>query len=83
LFALTEKTREDLTLVSRDNIEFIIETIKTKLQVVNAAAINPKSFDTDNYEDLLDLYDYLAKKDYFTMSEIESIIAELGKLRKR
>ena len=80
---MSEKNRTELELASRENIEFIIEVIKSKLQVVNAAAINPKSFDTDNYEDLLDLYDYLAKKSHFTMSEIESIIAELGKLRKR
>lgn len=80
---MSQKTRAELEVVSRENIEYIIETIKTKLQVVNAAAINPKSFDTENYEDLLDLYDFLAKKDRFTMSEIESIIDELGKLRKR
>jgi len=80
---MSQKTRDDLASVSRDNIEFIIEAIKTKLQVVNTAAISAKSFDTENYEDLLDLYDYLEKKDRFTMSEIESIIDELGKLRKR
>ncbi|WP_025028744.1 DUF1128 domain-containing protein [Caldalkalibacillus mannanilyticus] len=80
---MIQKTRAELEVVSKENIEYIIETIKTKLQVVNAAAINPKSFDTENYEDLLDLYDFLAKKDRFTMSEIESIIDELGKLRKR
>jgi uncharacterized protein YfkK (UPF0435 family) len=77
------KTRTELEKTSRENIELIIEYIKKKLQVVNTAAISAKSFDTDQYEDLLDLYDFLNKKERFTMSEMESIIAELGKMRKR
>jgi uncharacterized protein YfkK (UPF0435 family) len=80
---VTTNQREALNTPSRDNIEFIIETIKSKLQVVNTAAINPKSFDTDQYEDLLDLYDFISRKERFTMNEIESIIDELGKIRKR
>lgn len=78
-----EKTRVDLEHTSRENIEFIVEYIKKKLQVVNTAAISAKSFNTDQYEDLLDLYDFLAKKERYTMSEIESVIDELGKLRKK
>jgi uncharacterized protein YfkK (UPF0435 family) len=77
------KTRAELEETSRENIELIIEYIKKKLQVVNTAAISAKSFDTDQYEDLLDLYDFLNTKERFTMSEMESIIAELGKMRKR
>jgi uncharacterized protein YfkK (UPF0435 family) len=78
-----EKTRVELEHTSRENIEYIVEYIKKRLQVVNTAAISAKSFQTDQYEDLLDLYDFLAKKERYTMSEIESIIDELGKMRKR
>jgi uncharacterized protein YfkK (UPF0435 family) len=78
-----DKTRAELEHTSRENIEFIVEYIKKRLQVVNTAAISAKSFQTDQYEDLLDLYDFLAKKERYTMSEIESIIDELGKMRKR
>nr|WP_237700225.1 DUF1128 domain-containing protein [Caldalkalibacillus thermarum] len=80
---MTEKQREALEKPSRENIEYIIEWIKKKVNVVNTAAINPKSFDTDHYEDLLDLYDIMRKKDQFTMSELDSILTELGKMRKR
>jgi uncharacterized protein YfkK (UPF0435 family) len=83
MFSIVSKTRADLEHTSRENIELIIEYIKKKLQVVNTAAISAKSFDTDQYEDLLDLYDYLNKKERFTIGEMESIIAELGKMRKR
>jgi uncharacterized protein YfkK (UPF0435 family) len=80
---MVSKTRTELEKTSRENIEHIIEYIKKKLKVVNTAAISAKSFDTDQYEDLLDLYDYLNKKEAFTMNETESIISELGKMRKR
>ncbi|EGL81702.1 protein of unknown function DUF1128 [Caldalkalibacillus thermarum TA2.A1] len=83
MFKVTEKQREALEKPSRENIEYIIEWIKKKVNVVNTAAINPKSFDTDHYEDLLDLYDIMRKKDQFTMSELDSILTELGKMRKR
>lgn len=80
---MIDKTRADLEEASRENIEFIIDYIKSSLKVVNAAAINPKSFDTDHYDDLLDLYEYMSKKDRFTMSEMESIITEIGNIRKK
>lgn len=51
-----EKTRIELEHTSRENIEFIVEYIKKRLQVVNTAAISAKSFQTDQYEDLLDLF---------------------------
>ncbi|MDQ0340351.1 uncharacterized protein YfkK (UPF0435 family) [Caldalkalibacillus uzonensis] len=80
---MTGKPREALEEASRENIEYIIEWIKKKVNVVNTAAINPKSFDTDQYEDLLDLYELMRKKNHFTMSELDSILTELGKMRKR
>lgn len=78
-----DKTRADLEEASRENIEYIIEFIKKKLQVVNVAAISAKSFETEKYEDLLDIYEFMSKKERFTMSEMESIVDELGRLRKR
>ena len=80
---MTTKARNELEQASKENVEYIYEFIKKKLQVVNTAAMSAKSFDTDQYEDLLDIYEFLTKKDSFTMSEIESIITELGKMRKK
>ncbi|KMJ55610.1 DUF1128 domain-containing protein [Alkalihalophilus sp. As8PL] len=73
----------DLSTTSRDNIEFMIEEIKRKLQIVNAGALNAKSFDTDQYEDLRDIYEMIIKKDSFSVSELDAIVSELGKMRKR
>jgi uncharacterized protein YfkK (UPF0435 family) len=80
---MTKKDIAELKEASRENIEYMIEYIKKKLQVVNTGAISAKSFDTDQYEDLVDLYQFVTMKESFTMSEMESIVAELGKLRKK
>lgn len=68
---------------SRENIEMIITNIKEKLQVVNGGAMRPESFDTDSYEDLVDIYEMIMGKTSFSVSEIDAIITELGKLRKK
>ncbi|WP_227935780.1 DUF1128 domain-containing protein [Alkalihalobacillus deserti] len=67
---------------TRDNIEYMLEAIKSKLQIVNAAALNAKSFDTDQYEDLRDIYQMIERKSSFSVSELDAIVTELGKLRK-
>jgi uncharacterized protein YfkK (UPF0435 family) len=67
---------------TRDNIEYMLEAIKSKLQIVNAAALNSKSFDTDQYEDLRDIYEMIQRKSSFSVSELDAIVTELGKLRK-
>ncbi|TWI55127.1 DUF1128 domain-containing protein [Halalkalibacter nanhaiisediminis] len=72
----------DLTTNKRENIEFMLEEIKKKLQIVNAGALNSKSFDTDQYEDLRDIYEMIKKKNSFSVSELDAIVSELGRLRK-
>ncbi|MGO4887813.1 DUF1128 domain-containing protein [Anaerobacillus sp. MEB173] len=73
----------DLTVQSKENIEYMIEKIKDKLQVVNGGAIRAESFDTEEYEELKDIYEMIIKKQSFSVSEIDAIITEIGKLRKR
>lgn len=68
---------------SRENIEFMITNIKDKLHVVNSGAMRPESFDTDQYEDLVDIYEMIMNKRSFSVSEIDAIVSELGKLRKK
>ncbi len=43
----------NLTQPSTENVTFMIEGIKDKLRMVNADAMKPEHFDTDNYEDLV------------------------------
>ncbi|NEU29405.1 DUF1128 domain-containing protein [bacterium LRH843] len=72
----------DLTINTRENIEFMLEEIKDKLHIVNAGALNSKSFYTDNYEDLREIYELVIRKKSFSVSELDAIVSELGRLRK-
>jgi uncharacterized protein YfkK (UPF0435 family) len=72
----------DLTKQSAENAEFMIEEIKKKLRMATGAAFKAANFNTDQYEDLKDIYDIVASKSKFSISEIEAITTELGRLRK-
>ncbi|MCI3923084.1 DUF1128 domain-containing protein [Paenibacillus sp. TRM 82003] len=72
----------DLTKATPENAEYMVEYIKTKLRVATGAAIKSTHFNEEMYEDLKDIYDMVSSKDRFSISEIEAIVSELGKLRK-
>ncbi|MGO4111068.1 DUF1128 domain-containing protein [Paenibacillus sp. YAF4_2] len=66
---------------TQQNVEFMIETIKTKLRMATAAAMQASHFNVDQYEDIRDLYEVVASKEKFSISEVEALVSELGKLR--
>lgn len=72
----------DLSRNTEEAIAYMIEAIKTKLRVASGAAIRPEFFDKSKFEDLQDIYDLVAGKERFSVSEIDAIVSELGKLRK-
>ncbi|RSL31393.1 DUF1128 domain-containing protein [Salibacterium salarium] len=67
---------------TQENLNFMVEEIAKKLQVVNSSAIQPENFDLNQYDDIKDLYDMLDNKDKVSVSEMDAIISELGKLKK-
>lgn len=68
---------------TQENIAFMIEGIKTKLRMASAAAMQPSNFSTNDYEDIKELYDVVIHKNNISISEVEGIVAELGKLRNK
>ena len=72
----------DLTQPTKDNVIFIIEQLKEKLRMVNVDAMNSEHFSEENYEDLVYLYNMVMKRDSFSPSEMQAIVAELGSFRK-
>jgi len=72
----------DLSQPTQENVSYMIEAIKTKLRMASGAAMQASSFDTAKYEDLKDIYDMVSGKDRFSISEVEAIASELGRLRK-
>lgn len=72
----------DLSRWSEANVEFMFEEIKKKLRMATGGSIKGSHFDPELYEDLKDLYDMVVSKSSFSISEIDAITSELGKLRK-
>lgn len=79
---MEEKSREALSEASAENVEYIIEWIKKKVNIVNRAVINSQQIDLAHYDTLLDLYDLLRKKERLTMSELDAVLDELAQMRK-
>jgi uncharacterized protein YfkK (UPF0435 family) len=71
----------DLDKASQENVAYMIEIIKTKLKMASAAAMQASNFNLDSYEDIRDIYEVVAGKDKFSISEVEALVSELGKLR--
>lgn len=71
----------DLSQATEANVAFMIESIKTKLRMATGAAMQASSFSVANYEDIKDIYDMVSSKDRFSISEVEALVSELGKLR--
>ncbi|MBB6637848.1 DUF1128 domain-containing protein [Cohnella thailandensis] len=71
----------DLSQPTQANVEFMIEAIKLKLRMASGAAMQASHFQVDKYEDIKDIYDMVNSKDKFSISEVEALVSELGKLR--
>ncbi|WP_442954926.1 DUF1128 domain-containing protein [Paenibacillus sp. SYP-B4298] len=61
----------------------MIEAIKSKLKMATAAAMQASHFSIDRYEDIKELYEVVAEKTAFSISEVEALVSELGKLRNK
>lgn len=72
----------DLSQQSLENVEYMIDEIKTKLRMASGAALLATQFDLNRYEDLKDVYDHVKSKTNISVSEMDAIVMELGKLRK-
>ena len=72
----------DLSTPSQENVVYMIEQMKDKLRMVNVDAMKSEHFSEENYEDLLYLYEMVMKRDSFSPSEMQAIVAELGSFRK-
>ncbi|MFC4711283.1 DUF1128 domain-containing protein [Planococcus dechangensis] len=72
----------DLSKQSPENVDFMIEEIKTKLRMVNVDAMKAEHFNTSEYEDLREIYEMVKNRNNFSPNEMQAIASELGSLRK-
>nr|WP_246860875.1 DUF1128 domain-containing protein [Bacillus sp. REN3] len=73
----------DLSKNTPENVDFMIEKIKERLNVMNIGAIKSSHFDAEMYEELKDIYEMIMKKNNFSPNELQAIAEELGNLRKQ
>lgn len=73
----------DLSHPSREHVAMLIERIKTKLKIANTEILQADDFSLEDYDELYDLYTFIDSRPSFSVGEIEGILDELGRLRKK
>lgn len=73
----------DLSVKSDENIDYMLTKIKKKLQLVNEGMIQSENYDTDQYQEIREIYELVMSKPSVSISEMEAILGELGQLRKK
>lgn len=73
----------DLSNPTQENVEYMIEAIKNKLRMASGAAMQSSSFSVEQYEDIFDVYDLVINKPSLSISEVEAVASELGRLRRK
>jgi len=73
----------DLSQPSQENVEYMIESIKNKLKMASAAAMQASAFSVDKYEDIYDIYEVTMNGGNLSISQVEAIVSELGRLRHK
>ncbi len=73
----------DLSQKTPENLELMIEGIKTKLRMASGAAMQASAFSVEQYDDIYDVYDIVMNKPNLSISEVEALVSELGRLRSK
>ncbi|GGJ26263.1 DUF1128 domain-containing protein [Paenibacillus hunanensis] len=73
----------DLSQKTPENLELMIEGIKAKLRMASGAAMQASAFSLEQYDDIYDVYDIVMNKPNLSISEVEALVSELGRLRNK
>lgn len=73
----------DLSQVTQENIEYMVDEMKKKLKMATVSAIKPSHFGIEQYEDIKYMYDMIMNKPNFSINEMEAIVHELGQMKKQ
>lgn len=65
-----------------ENLAYLVQAIKERLNVVNSAIFTAEDFDLQHYPELYELYQMVHKKERLSLLEVEGLLEELGALRK-
>ncbi|WP_164669033.1 DUF1128 domain-containing protein [Virgibacillus doumboii] len=67
---------------SKENLEYILNELAEKLNVVNREIMDPEDYDLDKYEEIKFMYDMIIQKGQLSASETQAFIDELRSVRK-
>ncbi|MFC4735573.1 DUF1128 domain-containing protein [Bacillus daqingensis] len=67
----------------KQEIEKMIDDIKTKLQIVNAGAMKSEFYAADQYEEIKEIHQMVMAKPSFSVNEMDAIVSELGAMRNK
>jgi uncharacterized protein YfkK (UPF0435 family) len=73
----------DLTNETHENLDYMIEALKKKLQLVNSGLIQSDDYELSNYADVKELYIMVMKMPSFSIRDMEGIVEELAALKKK
>lgn len=65
---------------SHENVTIMLKEITTKLQMINAEVMAHRTINLDDYEDLYDMYHFVAKRTTFSTNELNMLAEEIGKI---
>jgi uncharacterized protein YfkK (UPF0435 family) len=70
----------DLREPTADNIAHMIEAIKSRLRMATGSALQASRFPLERYDEIRELYELVLAKPHFSVSEVEALVSELGRL---
>lgn len=65
-----------------EHVQQMVEKIKKKLNMATSAAIKSNHYKKEHYEDIKEIYDMIMDRSTFSISEMEAIVSELGRIKK-
>ncbi|AXF57863.1 DUF1128 family protein [Salicibibacter kimchii] len=72
----------NLDEAKEENLHYIFEKLQEHLQVVNAAVLDPTSYDLRHYEDIKEIYEYVVgNNSTLSVKEMDALISELGRIK--
>ncbi|WP_062352976.1 DUF1128 domain-containing protein [Bacillus kwashiorkori] len=72
----------DLSVKSQENMEYMVKKILEKLKIINLDAVKSSQISEEKYDDVLEIYYHVMKRDIFSPSEMQALAEELGNLRQ-
>lgn len=71
----------DLSVSSVENMQLMIDEICQKLKMASGSMMKPEHFDMKHYNQMRDIHSMIMNKDNISISEMEAIATEIGKMR--